>query len=62
MSYLPPSPIDNERVKAVEQEAEAKAERYAQQHPEGAEPASSPGLVSRMIRRARTLIGRQSES
>jgi hypothetical protein len=62
MSYLPSSPFDEGYIRAVEQEAEANAERYAPQRPEGSEQTGSAGLLRRIVRRVRALIGRHSDS
>lgn len=48
MSFIPPpSQLDNELARAREQELEAKAEHYAEQHADGA--AVRPGLLRRLL-------------
>lgn len=50
MSFGSPNPqFDIEIERAREQELEAKAEDYAQTHPDLGDPTSSPGFFRRLI-------------
>jgi hypothetical protein len=64
MSFIPstsgPSQIHADLAQQREQELEAKAERYAQLHPEGEDQVRSAGVIRRALRRVRAATGHRS--
>jgi hypothetical protein len=64
MSFIPPtsgpSQIQADLAQQRERELEAKAERYAQLHPEGEDQARSAGAIRRALRRLRAAISHRS--
>lgn len=50
MSFIPPGDaVGAETVRRREEELEARAERYAQTHPDQGDSSSSRGLLRRLI-------------
>jgi hypothetical protein len=58
MPFVPPSPLDNERVQAKEREARHEAAQYAQRHPGESTKGASSERIRRVVGRLRAALTR----